>query len=376
MEIFSDLNHTELVSLIFIVLIAAIITCQRKNFVSSDKNFSHAFGLALKWKDLAAFVSTLAIIFSLQRISHNTVASTIYYPTIVLSYLIYTLWVFKRFVKVFKFDNRRKDSYNHLLQTMILLSAGAFIIFIILHFKINDKSFLPFSLCAAVLGFIFNDSIKGIIAYFHLRANNLLHIGDWIEVPNQNIDGIIINISLVTVTVRNWDNTVSNISISTLQNGAFKNNQDVLDGKTSGRRMYRSFIIDTRSIKSLSVEDIASLKRQFADIGEDSIIFMNYEQNKYTSLNIYLYRMYLRHWLMNNPQITRYPRLLVRLLEPTSEGIPLQIYAYIRKTSIMPYELVQSSIVEHILLSINWFGLRLYQKPSGKDIANLLYKEI
>lgn len=279
MEIFSDLNHTELVSLIFIVLIAAIITCQRKNFVSSDKNFSHAFGLALKWKDLAAFVSTLAIIFSLQRISHNTVASTIYYPTIVLSYLIYTLWVFKRFVKVFKFDNRRKDSYNHLLQTMILLSAGAFIIFIILHFKINDKSFLPFSLCAAVLGFIFNDSIKGIIAYFHLRANNLLHIGDWIEVPNQNIDGIIINISLVTVTVRNWDNTVSNISISTLQNGAFKNNQDVLDGKTSGRRMYRSFIIDTRSIKSLSVEDVASLKRQFADIGEDSIIFMNYHRN-------------------------------------------------------------------------------------------------
>lgn len=362
------LTIIELCSLGFIVLIAGIIVFFRKRWVSSEVDWWHALGISLKWKDFLILIILLLGVSIMQRCR---IGGNLYYPCIVFSYLVYMLWIFRRFVKALNLDNRRKDTFNHRLQTAILLCGLAFLIYIILYFRIDEKNFLPFGLCATLLGLVFNDSIKGIVAYYHLRNNHLLHIGDWIEVHNQQIDGVIVDISLVTVTVRNWDNTLSNVSICSLQNGAFKNNQDVLAGKTSGRRMFRSFVIDIRSVKSLNDKDIENMKRKMKNFGEDDIIFTHFERGTYSSLNIHLFRMYLRHWLMNNPEITRYPRLVVRLLEPTSEGIPLQVYTYILKTSVMPYELVQSSVVEHILLSMEWFGLRLYQKPSGVDLACL-----
>ena len=241
----------------------------------------------------------------------------------------------------------------------------------IVHFGLNENSFLPFSLCAAIVGLIFNDSIKGVVAYYHLRANKLLHIGDWIEVPAQNIDGEIKDISLVTVTINNSDNTLTNIPIQQLQNGSFKNKQSLFNGTATGRRMYRTFTIDTRSIKSMSTEDVEKLKEKFEQINEDTIIFTHFEPDTHSSLNIHLYRRYLTHWLMNNNHLTRYPRLIVRLQQPTSEGVPIQVYTYILKTDTMSFEQVQSSVAEHILLSMEWFGLRLYQKPSGEDIINM-----
>lgn len=362
------LTLVEWCSLAFVVFMIITIACIRKRLISSEKDFLHALGLSLEWADLILFAIFLVGIYVAQK---NGVGGKMYYPTIVFSYLLYVLWMFRRFVKALKMDNRRKDTCNHMLQTTMLLCGFVFLIYIIFYFNINENNFLPFGLCATILGLIFNDSIKGIVAYYHLRNNHLLHIGDWIEVHNQHIDGVIVDISLVTVTVRNWDNTLSNVSIISLQNGSFKNNQDVLAGKTSGRRMFRSFVIDTRSIKSLNCEEIEIIKQKMKSFGEDDVVFAHFEQGTYTSLNIHLFRMYLRHWLMNNPEITRYPRMVVRLLEPTSEGLPLQVYTYILKTSVMPYELVQSSVVEHILLSMEWFGLRLYQKPSGVDVTHL-----
>ena len=364
------LEPAEIVSVIVTAVIALIITIGRRRLVSSDNNNVHAFGMALKWKDLIILCVVLLCIFGCKRcIKGSEMVESLYYPAIACSYVIYGLTVFKRFVQVCRLDNRRKDSYNHLLQTAVLICIGIFLICIILHFNINDKSFLPFSFCAAVLGLIFNDSIKGVVAYYHLRANDLLHIGDWIEVPGQNIDGEIVEITLVTVSVRNWDNTVSNVSIVSLQNGAFKNNQCVMDGHTTGRMIDDTFIVDTSSIRTMDDEDVERLKTVLREKGEDTIVLNQFKFGTVSETNIHLYRLYINHWLMNNPDLTRFPRLIVCLKEPAPDGIPLQISVFSIKTAFMQYEDVRSSVIEHVIVSMEWFGLRLYQKPSLEDMT-------
>ena len=366
------LNFAELFTVVAFAVIGLTIALWRRRMVSSDNTIVHGLGMSLKWKDLLILLGVLLFVFLIKRNIHDSeMIEVLYVPAIVCSYIIYLLYVFKRFVLVSTLDNRRKDSYNHLLQTAILVCIGIFIVYIILHFNINDKTFFPFSFFAAVLGLVFNDSIKGVVAYYHLRSNNLLHIGDWIEVPSQGIDGVVIEITLVTVSVKNWDNTVSNVSIVSLQNGAFKNNQCVVDENTTGRLMDCSFIIDTSSIKNLDKDDIEKLKRLFTEIGEDPVIFSHYEGSSYMEMNIHLFRRYLSHWLMNNPEVTRYPRLIIRLKEPVPDGVPLQILTFILKTGYVQFEIVRSSIIEHVIYSMGWFGLQLYQKPSLEDIAHV-----
>lgn len=267
------------------------------------------------------------------------------------------------------------DAYNHYIQLIILFSVGIAIISIVCLFNIKDKeNFIPFSIFAALLSWIFHDTIQGVVAYFHLRSNGLLHIGDWIQIPESNIDGVISDFSLVTVTIKNWDTTTSNIAIYKLQTNSFKNNQEMLDGKTDGRRMYRSFFIDSRSISTFNKDQINCLEEKLNQLGEDTIFLQQAKQSNNKTLNLNLFRLYLRNWLANHREISLTPRLLVRILEPTSEGIPVQIYTYIKKVNLYQYELIQSEITEHTLLAMGWFNLKLYQKPTSKgnsDIVNI-----
>ena len=371
-SIADKLESSELITVIVLVVVGLTIALGRKRLVSSDNNNAHAVGMALKWKDLIVLAVVQLFIFGCKRsISGSEMVCGLYYPAIVCSYMIYVLTVFKGFVQMCRLDNRRKDSYNHLLQTAVLVCIGIFIVFIILHFNINDKSFLPFSFCAAVLGLIFNDSIKGIVAYYHLRANKLLHIGDWIEVPTQNIDGEIVEITLVTVSVRNWDNTITNVAIVSLQNGAFKNNQCVMDGLTTGRMIDCTFIIDTSSIRNVDVDEVGRLKELLSGKGEDTVFLTQYGAGMLMETNVHLFRLYINHWLMNNQNLTRYPRMIVCLNEPMPDGIPLQITAFSVKIAFVQFEDVRSAIIEHVILSMEWFGLRLYQRPSLEDMTLL-----
>jgi len=367
-----ELDYLESLTLIVFAIFGLVIIGKKK-LVSSDNNIVHAIGMSLKCKDMLVLCAVQICIYGCKRgISESEMVESLYCPAIICSYVIYLLTVFKRFVLVCKLDNRRKDSYNHLLQTAVLICIGIFLIFIILHFNINDKSFLPFSFCAAVLGLIFNDSIKGVVAYYHLRANNLLHIGDWIEVPSQNIDGEVAEITLVTVSVKNWDNTVSNVAIVSLQNGSFKNNQCVMDGLSTGRMIDCTFIIDASSVSSINNEEVERLRTVLGEIGEDTITLTQYDAvGKHLETNIHLFRLYIHHWLMNYADLTRYPRLIVCIKEPAPDGIPLQIITYSVKTAFVKYEEVRSAIIEHVILSMEWFGLRLYQRPSLDDMALL-----
>ncbi|MBQ9137979.1 MAG: mechanosensitive ion channel [Alistipes sp.] len=348
-----------------VAFLGFLALCFRGIMISAiNKPGWHAFGVALKRKDWVVFVLSVFGFDMWLRYTENITVKSWLGLALLLLHILYILWVFRRFVKTLRSDNRRKDSLNNVLQIAYLIGFGVVLVYAIVSFNITEENSLAVSLGAAVMGLVFSNAIRGAVAYIHFRMNNLLRIGDHIEVPNHNVDGEITDISLMTVTVRNWDGTESNVSILELQESSFQNNQKVRDGKTTGRRMRRSFRIDVTSIKELSAEELKCLEDRLKAAGQDATyIFQEYAEHQHTTLNIHLYRRYLHHWLMNNRDITREPCLMVRLREQASEGgVPLQVYTFIRKSGIMSYEEVQSSVMEHMLMTLSWFGLKLYQK--------------
>lgn len=221
------------------------------------------------------------------------------------------------------------------------------------------------SVFGAVLGWIFQDTIKSVVAFFYLRANHLLKIGDWIEVKQHDIDGMLKRISLTTVMIENWDTTTSCFPTYFLHSGCFKNNQKMMEGRTHGRQMLKTFIIDTGWIHALSEDDE---KRLNEDLNIDTPFKERYV--KAGLLNIEVFRCYIYHWLMQCTHVSHEPRLIVRWLEQTNDGLPLQIYAFIIDSSLVPFEWQQSQIIEHVIKAMAWFDLQLYQSPSGYDSSN------
>lgn len=276
---------------------------------------------------------------------------------------------------------KNKDTVNHTLQVLTMLSFLLFFIalwVIGLKTSTDNKELIPVGLITVILPLIFRDSIAGAIAYFHIHTAGLLHIGDWIQVPSYHIDGMVKDINLVSVIIENWDNTLSNVPISALQNGGFKNYQQMLNGETSGRRMLRSFIIDTNSVVEYGkneVDNLINIVKEKDNLSEQNEQYNSSRRikNVFTGtpiLNLRLFREYLDFWLASNTNISPEPRLLVRVMEQTIEGIPLQVYVFITKNSLVEFEKVQSKITEHIITSMGWFGLKLYQRPASSDLKN------
>lgn len=221
------------------------------------------------------------------------------------------------------------------------------------------------SVFGAVLGWIFQDTIKSVVAFFYLRSNHLLKIGDWIEVKEHGIDGMLKRISLTTVVIENWDTTTSCFPTYILHAECFKNNQKMMEGRTHGRQMLKTFIIDTGWIHALTEDDV---KRLNEDLNIDTPFKEQYI--KEGLLNIEVFRHYIYHWLMQCSHVSHEPRLIVRWLEQTNEGMPLQIYAFIMDSSLAPFEWQQSQIIEHVIKAMTWFDIQLYQSPSGYDASN------
>ena len=262
----------------------------------------------------------------------------------------------------------RRQEERITFSQIALLSAFGIWIMLLIHFMRIDKNsndYLIITLIGAVLGWAFQDTIKSVVAFFYLRANGLLKIGDWIEVKDRNIDGMVRLISLTTVTIENWDTTTSAFPIHILHSGHFMNKQRMMEGKTFGRRMLKTFIIDTGWIHKVTESEAKAIAEHLDmdDYFKEKVI-------KVGELNIALFRMYVYHWLKAHPHISHEPRLIVRWLEQTDEGMPLQVYAFITDSSLATFEWQQSAIMEHIIKSLGIFNLRLYQSPSGYDTSN------
>lgn len=276
-----------------------------------------------------------------------------------------TIKVCRRLIDVFGL--RRKNTAITWSYITILLAIGIWVVSFLLIFNIKDNGRVAAAVGAisVMASWIFQDKIKGVVAFLHLRMHNLLNIDDWIQVPEKNVDGQVKKITLTSVTICNWDTTTSVIPISILHSDHFINLQNMMEGKTHGRRMYKTFILDTGWFHILSKAETKKI-RCLKNITE----YLPETEIKDEMTNAQLYRQYLYHWLMNHPHISQQPRLIVRWLEQQECGMPLQVYAFIIDSNLVAFEWQQSQIIEHIIESLDWFGLRLYQSPSNYDVSN------
>lgn len=235
---------------------------------------------------------------------------------------------------------------------------------------------------AAVVMLVFKDSILGFVAGVQLSANDMVRLGDWIEMPGRNADGTIIDISLNTVKVRNWDQTISTIPPYALITESFTNWRGMEE--SGGRRIKRSVSIDMKSIHFLDKEEIEKLKKiqlisDYITTREMEIAQYNKEHGMDGSMpvngrrltNIGTFRKYLEAYLKNHPQIVSDMTFLVRHLQPTDKGLPVEIYVFCKDQRWAFYESIQADIFDHIMAVIPHFGLRVYQNPAGSDISSL-----
>lgn len=231
----------------------------------------------------------------------------------------------------------------------------------------------------AVLLLIFKDPILGLVAGIQLSANNMLAVGDWLEMQKYGADGDVIDISLTTVKVRNWDKTITSIPSYALISDSFKNWRNIQ--KVGGRRIMRAINIDATSVGFASDEELARLRRArlLSDYIEKKAIEIqranqaegvdsSSPMNTRRLTNLGILRAYLTAYLANNENIKHDLTIMVRQLEAGPNGIPLQIYGFANQTSWVIYEGIQSDIFDHIYAVIPEFGLRLHQAPSGHDI--------
>jgi miniconductance mechanosensitive channel len=241
---------------------------------------------------------------------------------------------------------------------------------------------------SAVLLLIFKDPILGFVGGIQLSANDMVRQGDWINMSKFGADGTVLEISLTTVKVQNFDNTITTLPTYALVSESFQNYRGM---KESGvRRIKRSISIDMSSVKFCTEEMLEkfrkiSILKDYIDTTQAELEKYNLEHNIDNTIpvngrrqtNIGVFRAYLEAFLSQHPMIHKDSDQLVRQLQPASSGIPIEIYAFIVETEFIRFEKVQSDIFDHILAIVPQFDLRVFQNPTGEDLrqSNAAYWE-
>lgn len=231
----------------------------------------------------------------------------------------------------------------------------------------------------AVLLLIFKDTLLSLVASVQLASNDIIRVGDWVELPGLGVDGDVIDIALHTVKVRNWDRTISTIPTSRFIADAIKNWRGM--SESGGRRIKRPLHIDLQSVRFLDTDEIHGLERfrllrdylaskreeiqgYNEALGDDGGLPVNARR----LTNLGTFRAYVLAYLRAHPRMRADDILMVRQLEPTACGLPLEIYGFTATTAWVDYEGIQADIFDHLIAIAPEFGLRIYQEPSGQDL--------
>jgi len=234
----------------------------------------------------------------------------------------------------------------------------------------------------AVLMFVFKDVLMGFVAGIQLIANKMVAPKDWIEIPKYGADGDVIEITLTTVKVQNFDNTITTIPTYALINESFKNWRNM--NLSGGRRIKRYINIDLGSIKFCSSEMLEQFKRiqlisqYIQNRQEEILVYNNKHQVDESTLvngrrltNIGVFRSYVEAYLRQHPMIHKNMTFLIRQLSPSENGLPIEIYVFCKDTNWTAYEAIQADIFDHILAVVPEFDLRVFQEPSGSDFQKI-----
>jgi len=220
-----------------------------------------------------------------------------------------------------------------------------------------------FGAMTAILMVVFKDTLMGFVAGVQLATNRMVAIGDWIELPDHNVDGTIQEVGLITLKVENWDKTIVYLPTYVLIHQSFKNWQGMIE--TGGRRMKRSLMIDLDSSKLLSDDELEKVVDTYFGKSVDEWLKEN-DLEKPVS-NLTAFRIFADGYLKNHPKVREDLTCMARLMQPTAAGIPLEIYAFSSDTEWTKYEAIQSSIIEHLYSVLPEFGLRNYQYLNNQN---------
>ena len=245
---------------------------------------------------------------------------------------------------------------------VLLICVGIILVVAILLDKSPVMLLTGLGASAAVLMLIFQNSILGLVAGVQLSANNMLKVGDWISMPKNNIDGVVEEISLTTVKIRAWDNTLQTIPPNLLVNEAFDNWQPMFD--RGGRRIKRSLNIDTRSIKFVDDAFLDALRGDKVVGGVVAQMATETAEGQVIT-NLDLFMRSVNNFLDKHPRINHSMMVMVRQLQPTQWGLPIEIYCFSANVNWVPYEWLQSEIISYVVALAPKYGLSIYQAPSS-----------
>ena len=214
---------------------------------------------------------------------------------------------------------------------------------------------------AAVLMLVFQDTIKGLVAGIQLVANDMVRVDDWITMPKYGADGDVMEVSLTTVKVRNWDKTITTVPPYALVNDSFQNWRGMFD--IGGRRVKRSIDIDMNTVRFCTEEELAYFKQQpwmegFEETGKEEV-------------NLYIFRHYVMYYLTHHPKVNQEMIMTVRQLQPTAHGLPIELYFFSANTAWLRYEHLQAEVFDHVLAMLHQFDLKVFQSPTGLDVQKL-----
>ena len=277
--------------------------------------------------------------------------------------------------------DRPLKGFVQLVQIVVWVFGGVMIIAAVL-----DRSPLlllsGFGAMTAILLLVFKDTIMSLVASVQLTAQDMVRVGDWIEMPQFGADGDVVDVQLHTVKVQNWDKTITTIPTHRLITDSFKNWRGM--SQSGARRIKRAIYVDVSSIRfqtqdevdhftrfALLKDHIENKEKELANYNKGLATEVDSEVNRRRLTNVGTFRAYAFNYLKNHPKIHKGMTLIVRQLGPGPEGLPLEIYCFTNTTEWAAYEDIQSDIFDHLLAIVPEFGLRLYQKPAGSDLANL-----
>ncbi len=270
--------------------------------------------------------------------------------------------------------------FVQLVQIVVWIIGGVLIIAVVL-----DRSLVlllgGFGAMTAILLLVFKDTILSLVASVQLTAQDMVRVGDWIEMPQFGADGDVVDVQLHTVKVQNWDKTITTIPTHRLITDSFKNWRGM--SHSGVRRIKRAIFLDVSSIRFQTQDEVDHFTRfallkdyiknkdqELTDYNAGLATEVDAEANKRRLTNVGTFRAYAFNYLKNHPRIHTDMTLIVRQLAPGPEGLPMEIYSFTNTTEWAVYEDIQSDIFDHLLAIVPEFGLRLYQKPAGSDLAN------
>ncbi|MBQ9073316.1 MAG: mechanosensitive ion channel [Muribaculaceae bacterium] len=241
---------------------------------------------------------------------------------------------------------------------LVFICIGAIIIISIIVNKNPVVILTGLGAAAAVLTFVFKDTILGLIAGVQLSANDMLKPGDWIVASKYGANGIVKDVTLTTIKVQNWDMTITTLPPYSLISDSFQNWRGMWN--SGGRRVMRSINIDMNTIRFCREDELARYKERgwlegIDDVPQDELV------------NLRVFRCYLEKYLGSHPLVKNDMLMIVRQLQPTPQGLPLELYFFTAKTDWVSHESIQSAVFEHVYAMLPEFGLRMFQSPTGTD---------